>query len=65
MYMYVCIYTYISIYIYICISSHLQNAEVVPEAVPQRQDLPYTYRKVDISLPGKGNSHSHGARRVH
>jgi len=26
---------------------------------------PYTHRKVDVRLPGKGNSNSHGARPVH
>jgi len=32
--------------------------------VPRRQIVP-PLRKVDVRLPGKGNSNSHGARPVH
>ena len=58
---------YIYMYIYICVSSGIRKADFgrVEYAGTLRESAVRAPRKVDVRLPGKGNSNSHGARLVH
>jgi len=47
------------------VGAEVLKALVVPPLLPLLQVHPHLCRKVDVRLPGKGNSNPHGARPVH